>query len=73
MGSLFIQRTGKSVLRSQNQNPQKAKIRSVTLQGAESGFEATSPDDGEIGAFSQISYFNRASLGFSKRVQSPIP
>ena len=39
IGLLFIQKTGKSVLRSQNQNPQKAKIRSVTLQGAEGGLE----------------------------------
>jgi len=37
MESLFIQRSGKSVVRSQIQNPQKAKIPSVTLQGAECG------------------------------------
>ena len=34
---LSIQKTAKSVLRSPVQNPQKAKIRIVTLQRAEGG------------------------------------
>ncbi|MBD1834889.1 hypothetical protein H6F61_19850 [Cyanobacteria bacterium FACHB-472] len=39
MGLFLIRRARKPVLRSQNQNTQKAKIRSVTLQGAESGLK----------------------------------